>query len=740
MTVQASGHTGACRWQRTGWHAAALAVLLLAVLCYFRQLLFPGPWQRQYIADSDFSQQFFPFQRFIANEWQHGRLPVWNPYTFGGYPQLADPQSGVFYPLNVVFNLLIARPDLTYMQLEWRAVVSYFLGGVFAYLLFLRMSQSVPGALLGALAWTLGGFLTSYPLPQLPILETVIWLPLVLLAVDVTLSRSPWNVAAASLAGVAGGCMVLAGHAQTVLLGGYATFGYALIRLPRRKGSTLPALGRLVLAGVIAGSIAGMQVLPSWFFLQESTREHLSYAAASGGYQWSDFGGLLLPGGIFQRTFYIGVLPLVCAALAMRRRAAWPWLTIGGIAAVVALGGHTPLFAVLYRLAPGFASFRDQERAAFVTALALAALAALGASEVFSRAKRDTHGIDFVLALLLVIIPSSVAAALLFPRGSTPFSSVQAMPLGLNLITAALLLASSGMLVALTVSHRLSRAVAIASAVFVTVVNLQAAGAQLSRSPVVPAPQNSVASALRWIRQQQGVYRVGNSSDGAINHNTNLLYGVAGTMGDSPIELLRSAKLLGASNGYLIDQLMAVRYVVSHQKLGTGFRLVRRSGDVSVYALTYGLPPAWAVDSVEMAGSMQEALTKTLALTQPGALAIVEGMRPLSSVSTPLVQREAWTAWTGDAVAGTVSVSVPALLVVSLPYSRGWTAEVDGRRVHTYPVDTALIGIRLARGRHTIALRYHQRGLRRGLLSGGGGIALSIVVMVVGVRRVRRTG
>ncbi|MCL4508151.1 MAG: YfhO family protein, partial [Chloroflexi bacterium] len=669
----------------------------------------------------------------------HGELPVWNPYTFGGYPQLADPQTALFYPVGLLFNLVFARGHLSYALFEWRPIVDYALASLFAYALFWRLSRSVAGGLIGATAWVFGGFLTSYPLPQLPVLETAIWLPLILFALDVALSDSEIGLAAAGVAGVALGCAALAGHTQTLQIGSYAVLAFLIARTLQSRLAVGARLVRVLVFGLVGGGLAGLQFLPTLAFVAESTRRDLSYTDASGGYTLADFRELLLPGGLFQRTYYVGILPLTCAFGALKDSRARFWIGLFLAAAVVALGGHTPIFQMLYRLGPGFASFRDQERAAYAANLALCALASIGTARLLARAKSGLHLGRQLGASVAALLPGLVAAILLFPNGSTPGSSVASMPLLLNLVTCALLIASTIGVVLLCRRGVLSPAAGATVAIVLTATNLLAVGANLNRTQTPPAPASDLVSALDWISQEPGIFRVGNASDGAIDHNVNLLFDIAGTMGDSPIELARSYNLLMATNGYLVDQLFAVRYVVTRQHLGEGFSLEHSVGSLHVYHIQYGLPPAWAVTETKQVSTQADALRETLALKQPGALAVVEDPVALKGAAQPLQQHETWSTWRAGLVRGTVTVSQPALLVISLPYARGWEATVDGSRAVIIRADEALIALPLSAGTHRIVMRYEQPGMRLGIASGAVGAAVLLLAVLASTFQAIRT-
>jgi hypothetical protein len=49
-------------------------------------------------------------QKYFADSILSGHLPSWTPYIYSGFPFLADPQTGAWYPLNWPFFLLGVVP------------------------------------------------------------------------------------------------------------------------------------------------------------------------------------------------------------------------------------------------------------------------------------------------------------------------------------------------------------------------------------------------------------------------------------------------------------------------------------------------------------------------------------------------------------------------------------------------------------------------------------------------------
>ena len=67
-------------------------------------------------------------------------------------------------------------------------------------------------------------------------------------------------------------------------------------------------------------------------------------------------------------------------------------------------------------------------------------------------------------------------------------------------------------------------------------------------------------------------------------------------------------------------------------------------------------------------------------------------------------------------VTGRYSAEKDAVLFLSIPYSRGWKASIDGQPADTFPVHSAYTGILAPSGEHTIALKYRPEGFTAGLL------------------------
>ncbi len=88
-----------------------------------------------------------------------------------------------------------------------------------------------------------------------------------------------------------------------------------------------------------------------------------------------------------------------------------------------------------------------------------------------------------------------------------------------------------------------------------------------------------------------------------------------------------------------------------------------------------------------------------------------------------------------NVVSGDITVSENKLLCLSLPYSEGWTAYVDGKQVQLHQTDIAFMGIALEKGSHKVELRYQTPYLRAGKLLSLAGFAIFLALILFHYRK-----
>jgi hypothetical protein len=356
----------------------------------------------------DAKSQFFPPVQFLATSIAHGDWPWWTPNVFAGWPLVCDPQSLMFSPLHLL--LAAATSDIGLRSFDAVSFLYLFLGGVGILLFFRDRGWHAGGALVAAIAFTLGGS-ASARIQHTTEIISLSYLPLTLWLMARALERRSLGAAVAS--GILVGLLALR-RDQVALLSLYVLAGYVLMHwtgkrpLDRIRASIAP----LAVACVTAVIIAAYPVIATLLFAARSNRPEIAYAAATPGslhpvhllqFVFADLYGAMRanqdywapqsqiwdaawgsPGLYLSQNMgllYAGAITIVVVlsfgvirALARTRE-----IRFFSIAAFLillyGLGAYTPGFRLMYELLPGVDLFRRPADASFVLAGLIAIIA-----------------------------------------------------------------------------------------------------------------------------------------------------------------------------------------------------------------------------------------------------------------------------------------------------------------------------------------------------------------------------
>jgi hypothetical protein len=765
--------------------------LLLAGLCllFFWRNLTPVLRDRLVFAPGDFSFQFFAFARYETARLAHGELPLWNPALFSGHPFIADIQSAVFYPLSLLTMLLTAARGFTYHTLELEAIAHFGLAAIFTYLLARRLTQSRVGGLIAAVTFTFGGYLTSYPPLQLAILETQVWLPLILLLLDLAGARLAAGDFRAGLAGTLGaglllGVALLAGHPQSGLLVGYASVAFGVFRfwpqIPTDRRAWLRGGLLLLVMAVVAVGIAAVQLLPSAEFLVRSIRMDLGFEEAGRGFMPFDLLQLILPaiGGQFP-ALYLGILPPGLAAFALLIARRDPRLTpdtrrtIGflGWALLIGLllifGKFAGLYQVFYLLAPGWSLFRGQERVVFWVALAVALLAGYGAAwlarqpalacgpsgpgrdamrtdqsatapepvegtcpELVEGAFRQAQGLArayFIGAAAALIL--ALAFFVGYQAGREALWGFTSAVMWL-----ALLLALTGIILR-TRRPALLLAIVLLDLFTANATHYAASPDRLSLQPLQPL--------MAFAQADPEIFRV--ASDDVVSSNYALLYALEEIKGASPLQLRDYEEWLRRVPTPRAWRLLNVKYVFSWlQELDApAERLAEMPGregkPVYVYRLREIGPRAWLTGRVIVEPGREQTLARLAAADFPADHIILPSLPPGFSGADACDGQIVWKKRAPERLELDVTTRQPCILVLGELNYPGWRATVDGSPAPILPADLIFRAVALAPGAHTVHFSYRPDALILGAAFSIGTLALAVAGILLATRSRRAT-
>src|SRR3989338_10017343 len=153
---------------------------------------------------------------FSSSSWHDGFWPLWSPYIFSGFPQIADLQVAIFYPINLVVGLFAV---FSQKIIFWQLALHYALAGFGMFLLARYLNQNTLIGIFAGIAYMFSGFMIGHS-SHLGMQNTAAWLPIVFFLAIRALDKCSWR--GAIFAGTAVGVMILAGHFQMAVFALFA--------------------------------------------------------------------------------------------------------------------------------------------------------------------------------------------------------------------------------------------------------------------------------------------------------------------------------------------------------------------------------------------------------------------------------------------------------------------------------------------------------------------------------------
>jgi hypothetical protein len=769
------------------WAAAvyALATLVLAYPALTGGFLVSGT-SDQYIGG-------YAVRTFGAAYWAAtGHVPQWDPYMFGGLPYIGSMSGDIFYPPSILFRLIM-RPDVA---VTWLFIAHEFLAGLFTYVFLRAMGLGFFGALVGGLAYMMGGPIASYVSPGHDgKLYVSALFPLMSWAIlKAVRDARPWAWPALMLIVGVG---ILTPHVQvmqyaligTFIVGLYLTFWAPETRdvdravLLRRFGLALAVMA----VGLAIGAIQFAPVLEYVKFSPRAGGGHI----AGGGYAFAssysfppeELFGTYLPeffgilgnywgrNGIHYQSDYLGVVVLVLVGAAFfsaRRAQLWFWVSLGVFTLLWTLGQYTPFFHLIYVLVPGTKFFRAPAAVFFLTSFAVAALAGQGIDAVFERRVKPWYLIACAVGAVLIAVLAAggglinVAEALAGPEryeavlANAPdvtFGSVRAM---------IVVLVTTGLIV-FAIRGRLSMTAMAWSLVVLLVADLWSVERLYWKwSPPASITYGSDA-AIDYLRKQTEPGRVlalptGRGSvaphDAEIIADGLMIHGIRQATGYNGNELYRYDQMIEGKDivNPSVWSLLNIRFLLTDADSIPGLQKVvgpitdAAGSTIFLYRLPGDNPAAWVVPVAVKAPDDQTLATIHDPRFPPLQAAIFDTAAkvPVASNLTALPPALGITASTTRYDPGhiTVQLSAPApagsTLIVSENHYPGWSATVDGKPAVAARADYTLIGVPLPAGGRTIDLVFHDPAFPTGvwvtMLTAGAALVWLIVSLRAAAR------
>ncbi len=738
--------------------ALVLTLIALAAVIFFWPVASGRAWLPKGGGDS--VSFIYPMYRFAADSLRQGTIPFWNPHQYAGAPFVADNQSGIFYPFNLL--LFFLWPEFSYRAIEALVIWHFIFVGMGMYLCLRLMNPGRPlqrpAALLGALAFMLSDVFITH-IGNLNLIAVAAWLPLSFLGLrraitaEATRLRLIWAIAGGAALGLA----TLAGHGQMTFMAALFLVVYALYEtLVNRKAWALPLLALL---GLVAVALAGIALFPAAETLQHTLRAEFDYERSTNySIPLRALAGLFAPdfygrGAAFWGDWlrvevgYAGVLTLLLAAAALvwRPNRQTLFFALAGVFfLLLALGPHTPLYPLLARSLPVI-PFQVPARFVLLLDFCLAALAALGLDALLSgerpRGRRTT-------GLLLGSAAGIIAVFVyLFARRNT---LAEVEPERLAQMTRAALvfagLAVVAWLLVLAGARRWLQPVALGgAAVLLLFGDLYGLGRYVEIDWNDPMPGFAAGTpGLAYLQADPGIHRL-DIITAAWQPNMPMierLYAARGVY--NPLELANYNVYMGSVGyrGSPMYNVLGIKYLIGGKKEPPGdtatiVPVYEADPAVTIYLNTRALPRAMVLFNAEVVADHDAAFDAVHADDfDPSHTVILESGRNLTQdggeAAVEIVRYDA------NEVAFRVTTDRPAYFFLSDVYHPDWAAEVNGQPAAIEVANYAFRAVYLDGGTQLVTMKFSPSGWVAGVVATS--LALIVLVAAVAQAQVIRRG
>lgn len=749
-----------------------VAFLMLSAFVFLGAALRPDEGRMLY--GFDLERLFYPFGDFMFRALREGKLPLWNPFVFLGFPQFAEPQLSLFYPLTWPLAWLspeIAFPLQYALHFGWAAV-----GG---YVLLRRLGAGWAGAMIA-------GFTLAYALTMtvrlwvghMPHVMTLAWAPWCLAAAHWAVHKKSWL--ATLVAAVPLALAFLVGYIPYLILlvPALVVFmfwlaGTAWLEGDRRGAARI--VGQLAVIGLFAALLAAVQLLPTMQFTALSNRLADRYnfddsypialpylltalmpdlfGAPRGGVElWLGD----LPGAIYwEWALYIGILPLLLFVLVWSwGQKRWRfWVIFGLVGLILSLGDKGGLHRLLYDYVPGMDWFRFASRPIYFFGLSATVAAGLMFDHWFDQPEEQhAHRAGRLRTALYVLLPLGFVIAMLSVFWQAAQVETEQLAIASNITSQImrLLLILAAALALLIWGYGRPRWHLAALALALIAVDLWGLGNKYITDV-------SKEGDLGWLMADLALpdnrldYRVLSK---ALPENNGYFQGFYNIYGYDGFTLESSEVMEGlAVSDARVVRMLSGRYLLHGTwwelpVIAPGWEVLTEPAGVTIYSREDAGPRAFVVHDVVSAADGEEALrimadpaidfTRTaIVQTKEGASCVIE--QPSTGDAAPASAAGIFS-YEPERVVVHVNAAAGGWLVLNDLDYPGWTATLDGQSIPVQTTNYALRGVCVPAGQHEVVFTFRPTILWYGaIITVAALLALVAVLVIMFMRRRQAT-
>lgn len=670
-------------------------------------------------------RQEYPWRDLSISLVKRAQIPLWNPYSFAGTPLLANFQSAVFYPLNLIF---LVFP----FNIAWSLLILFevLLSLIFMFLYLNNLRLNKLSSLFGSIVFSFCGFSVAW-LEWGTIVQTILWLPLMLLSVDRIFAnnnkKNLWSlILALSLI-----FSFFAGHLQIFFYTFIVFLSYFFTRWVQSGKEKKATRFILISLGVFI-LITSIQWFPTLQFIGESARSVDQNWQKLGWFiPWQNLLQFLVPDffgnpatlnywGVFnygEFIGYIGVVPLLFSLFALffkKDKNVFLFGLLFFVSLIFAL--PTPFAKLPYIFNLPLISTAQPTRLIAIVDFSLAVLSAFGLELFLNQKKKIIYPLGFLSLFYLLLW-----GAVIF-LSKDPQLKENMLVARSNLILPTLIFGGSFVLITLSFLKGFKK-----YSVFLILCLILLTTFDLFRfawkfTPFTKSeylfPNTKV---LNFLESQKGQFRIMTTDSRIFSPNFSNVYKIQSVDGYDPLYLLRYGELIAASERntpnisppfgfdriitpHNIDSklinLLGVKYILSLSDISSrNLKKVFAEGETRVYENKDVLPRAFFVEKTIEASNKNASINILFSNEENlDKLAVVEGFKnSLWAKGNIQIQN-----YSEDKIIINTQNDSDGFLVLTDSFYPTWHVNIDGKESSIVRTDYNFRGVVVPKGDHTV--------------------------------------
>lgn len=702
---------------------------------------FAGPVKNN--AMPDVLNQIYPWKKFTIETFLSGQFPIWNPYSFSGTPHLANYQSAVLSPFNILFFVL---PFIDAWSLL--ILLAPLLAGIFTYLFVRSLSASKIGSTISAISFMLCGFIITW-LSYGTLSYAILFAPLALFAIEKFYQDQKFRYL--TLLALTIPLDFFSGHFQISIYFLIIVIVYALYKFINTKNLLL--FSKIISTIFLGILICAVQLLPTIELYLQSLRS--SIFSPTEIIPWSYLPTLIAPdffgnpvtrndwlGHYAEWSAYIGVVPLMLSvySLTIKKKSQTFFLFFFGIISLL-FGFNSPLISIIAKLHIPVISTSAVSRIVAIYCFMLACASAFG----FDQLRNDISKNKFrklALFLLAVLLFFGILWSLVGFKIFIPVDKVVIARNNLVFPTLIFALFSLSCFSSLILKNK--KALIVFGFLILIVTSADLLRFAVKWQPFDPKrlvyPTTPIVKEFKEISGQDRV--LGNLGGEAMTYyNLQSLEGYdalyikrygefVASIEDGEIkESPRSVVVFPKNGKYTFPamNLLGVKYIVhkvaDSNKVWTfpvwkfsenNLTLIYNDGVYQVFKNNSSLPRAFLTTNYKVENDKQKIIDELFNSKESLRTLILE-KNPNFKQSGPIVEKTEITEYRPNNISVKYDSKTSAILFLSDNYYPGWKAYIDGKEQEILRADYTFRAVVVPGGNHSVKFKYQPESFKIGV-------------------------